>query len=322
MGDTQQQLHVGAAQVAEVYLDREETIQKDCTYIERAGKQGIDLLVFPEFHVPASPHLYTYDDSYTFEEFYERLFENAVTVPGPAIDEICAAAKEANTAVVLGINEKRPNTAGTLYNSLVFVDADGTLLGVRRKLMPTSTERLFHAGGSGEDVRVFESSIGTLGGLVCGEHTNHLASYSLLALNEELHAAAWPAFPNYDREARERRIGIRTRYHAFTGAVPTVAASGVINEELAESVGRPGWGADSGTSSIIAPDGQYLAGPKWEGEGIVSAHIDLGERTRIKSKHDVVGHYNRFDIFDVRVNQKPHEPIYFDETADSNTKSL
>lgn len=303
-------IHVGAAQVAPVYLDREATIEKDCEYIRTAGERDIDLLVFPEFHVAASPHHYRLDDANTFEEFYEALFENAVTVPGAAVDAIRTAAREADTAVVIGVNEKRPGTAGTMYNSLVFVDADGTLLGVRRKLMPTTDERLFHAGGDGADVRVFESSLGTVGGLMCGEHTNHLAGYSLLALGEELHAAAWPAFPDYDRETRERRIGIRTRFHAFAGSVPAVSASGVITEELAAALGRPGWGTDSGTSAVISPTGEYLAGPKWEGEGIVSAHVDLAERVRLKATRDVVGHYNRFDVFELSVDRRRHRPLH------------
>jgi aliphatic nitrilase len=300
---------LGAAQLAEVYLDREATIEKDCRYIRRAGDQGVDLLVFPEFHVPASPHFCRYDDDYTFEEYYQALFDEAVEVPSPATDRLCEAASEAGVAVVMGINERKSGTSGTMYNSQVFIDADGTLLGVRRKLVPTIHERLFHTGGDGTDVRTFDSSLGVLGGLMCGEHTNHLASYTLLAEGEELHAACWPAFPWRDSETRERRIGIRTRFHAFAGSVPTAMATGVVTEELAEAVGQPDWGPDSGTSAIISPDGEYLAGPKFEGEGIVNADVDMGVRTRAKATHDVTGHYNRFDVFNLQVDRTPHRPL-------------
>ena len=310
MGDDHATYRVGAAQVAEVFMDREATVEKDCAYIREAGELGLDLLVFPEFHIPARPTWHQHTDR-PFDEYYKELFDNAVAVPGPVTERLSEAAHQAGVAVVVGVNEKVADTAGTMYNSLVFIDKDGTLLGVRRKLVPTLGERLFHTGGTGEDVCTFESSLGTLGGLMCGEHTNHLLCYSMLAQGEELHAAAWPAFPKYDREVRERRIGIRTRYHAFTGGVPTVAATGVVTEELADAIGAPDLPTDSGTSSIIAPTGEYLDGPMWEGEGIVHAEIDMGDRVRSKASHDVTGHYNRFDVFSLTVNQQRHDPIQF-----------
>lgn len=318
MEKTHSTRRIGAAQVAEVYMDREATVEKDIEYIHEAGKLDLDMLVFPEFHIPAAPGWYRYIDT-TQKEYYKQLFDNAVTVPGPAIDQLCEAARQANVAVVMGINEKIEGTAGTMYNSLVFIDNEGSLLGVRRKLVPTNIERLFHAGGTGKDVCVFDSSLGTISGLMCGEHTNHLASYSVLAQGEELHAAAWPAFPQYDRDIRKKNIGIRTRYHAFTGGVPVASASGVVTEELAEAIGVPDLSTDSGTSSIIAPSGEYLAGPKWEGEGIVHAEIDLGNRVRSKATHDITGHYNRFDIFSLTINRQSHDPIkYVNENNSSS----
>lgn len=311
MTDAHSRLRVGAAQVAEVYLDRAATVAKDCDYIAEAGELGLDLLVFPEFHVPASPHWHRFDDDRSFEDFYRDLFDNAVTVPGPAVDRLCAAAEAAETAVVMGVTEKEPDTAGTMYNSLVFIDADGTLLGVRRKLVPTRSERLFHTGGTGADVTTFESSIGTLGGLMCGEHTNHLAGYAILAQGEAVHAAAWPAFPWRDREVRERRIGIRTRFHAFAGSVPTVSATGAMTEELAAAVGQPDWTVDAGTSAVVSPEGEYLAGPKWTGEGIVHASVDLADRVRSKATHDVTGHYNRFDVFSLSVDRRDRPAVEF-----------
>lgn len=303
-------LHVGAAQAAEVFMDQAATVEKDCEFIREAGDLDLDLLVFPEFHIPAAPGWYRYvEDSH--ESFYEQLFDEAVTVPGPAVDRLCEAAAEAGAVVVIGVTEKESDQTGTMYNSLVFIDADGTLLGVRRKLMPTAVERLFHTGGTGDDVRTFESSLGTLGGMMCGEHTNHLLGYAILAQGEALHAATWPAFPQYKQPARETRVGIRTRFHAFAGGVPTACATGVVTKELANAIGVPDLATDSGMSSIIAPSGEYLAGPKWVGEGIVHAEVDMGDWIRSKATHDVTGHYNRFDIFSLTVNRQAHDPIRF-----------
>lgn len=313
MRDSHKQLRLGAAQVAEVYLDREATIEKDCRYIHKAGELGVDLLVFPEFHVAGSPYWYQYDDDFDgYQQYYRALFNNAVEVPGPAMDKLCEAAGEAEVAIVVGMNEKKPDTAGTMHNSQVFIDVDGSLLGVRRKLVPTREERLFHTGGTGEDVTAFGSSLGTLGGLMCGEHTNPLAVYSVLAHGEELHAAAWPAMPQERRDPdfRERHIYLRTRYQAFAGKVPVASATGVVTDELADAVGGfPDTYTDSGTSTVIAPNGEYLAGPKWEGEGIVHADIDLDNRVKEKAYHDILGHYNRFDIFQLAIDKRPHDPI-------------
>jgi aliphatic nitrilase len=303
-------LHLGAAQVAEVYFDTDATVEKALDYVERAGERGIDVLVFPEFLLGGNPHWYKFDDDLDWQEFYVRLFEGAVTVPGPEVDRLCAAAREHGVALVVGANEKEPDTAGTMYNSLVFVDADGTLLGSRRKLVPTVEERLFHTGGTGHDVRTFDSSVGTLGGLMCSEHHNPLASFSMTALGEDVHAAAWPAFAWRDRERRDDRINVRTRYHAFSGGVPTASAVGVVDEGLAEAIGYDEFGPDSGGSAVINTEGEFLAGPLWEGEGIVSAEVTRRERVRSKSVHDTVGHYNRFDVFSLEVHRDSGAPIH------------
>jgi aliphatic nitrilase len=312
-------VRLGAAQVAEVYLDREATIKKDRTFIQEAGELDVDLLVFPEFHVAASPYWFQYDDDFNgYQEYYRAMFEEAVTVPGPAVERLQGAAADAGVAVVVGVNEKLPESAGTMFNSQVFIDADGSLLGVRRKLVPTREERLFHTGGTGASLTAFDAEIGRLGGLICGEHTNPLAIYATLATGEELHAASWPAMPQPEREPafRERHIYARTRYHAFAGKVPVASATGVVTDELADAIGwMPETYADSGTSTIIAPDGEFLAGPKWEGEGIVHAEIDMAKRIEGKAYHDVTGHYNRFDIFQLTVDQRRQDPITFQDES-------
>jgi aliphatic nitrilase len=286
MGDSQPQIRVAAAQVAEAYMDKEATIEKDCRYIREAGERDIDLVVFPEFHVAASPYWYWYDDDFDeFQSYYRAMFENAIEVPEESIDRIQSAAREAGVAVVLGVNERERGTSGTIYNSQIFVDADGSLLGRRRKLVPTRQERVFRTGGTGEAMEVFELQVGTLGGLMCGEHTNPLAVYTMLALGEQIHAASWPAMPQQPRgpEYRERRIGIRTRYTAFAGKTRTVCATGVVTDALADSVGGlPDTYDDSGTSAVFGPDGAYLAGPLHEGEGLVTADIDMSARVEGK----------------------------------------
>jgi len=303
---------IGAAQVAEVYLDRAATVAKDCEYIRRAGEKDLDLLVFPEYHVPASPKWFRHDPDLTFEEYYRRLLEEAVTPSSPAIDRLSEAAANAGCAVVVGVNWKDAPDAGTLYNAQLYVDADGTVLGVRRKLVPTLYERLVHAGGSGADVRVFDASVGTLGGLMCGEHLNHLLAFALLGQGQELHAASWPRYVGYDREALDRLIGVRTRFHAEAAKAPTALAMGTVTAELADAIGKPSLSDGPSLSAVVGPTGEYIAGPKFDGEGIVHAEVDLADRALEHSHHDLAGHYNRFDIFDLHVDRSDRAPVIFD----------
>lgn len=310
MTDTTDDLTLGAAQVAEVHLDLEATLEKDVEYIREAGDLGVDLLAFPEFHLPSRPTWQRFMDVPP-DEYYRDLFTEAVTIPGPTIERFQEEAADAEVAVVVGVNEKEPETAGTMYNTLVFIDSDGSLLGSRRKLVPTKDERLFHDGGTGKDVRTIDSSVGTVGGLVCGEHLNQLAKFAMIAQGAELHVGAWPAFPYYDHEGRQAIFGSAMREHAAAGCLPTIMCSGVLTDELAESVGIEDMSRDSGMSAIIGPDGRYLAGPKRKGEGIVHATVDMGERTRRKATHDIVGHYNRFDIFTLEIDRSSQEPLKF-----------
>lgn len=307
--DDRGELRIGAAHIAEEFLDVEATVEKDCEYIREAGELGLDLLVFPEYHVPSAPNWWEFSPDYSFEEYYVELLKNAVTVPGPAVEQLSTAAAEAGCVVVVGINLKEPN-GHTLYNAQLVLDADGTVLGTRRKLVPTKSERMVHAGGTGRDVRVFETAIGTVGGLMCGEHLNHLLAFSLMAEGQEFHAASWPQYSSkYTRDDIERIIGVRTRFHAEAAKVPTALAMGTVTEELAEAIGAPELTTYPSMSAVISPKGEYLAGPEWDGEGIVHASIDPEQRLWEKSHHDLVGHYNRFDIFDLRINDASREPI-------------
>lgn len=302
-------INIGAAQVAEVHHNREETIRKDVEFIHRAGDLGLDLLVFPETHIPGNPIWSQFDESLEIEAYYQRLFENAVEVPGPAIERLAEAAAEANVVVVMGVNERESNTAGTMYNTAVVIDADGALLGKRRKLTPTLTERIFHTGGTGSDVKTFETSVATIGSLLCSEHHNPLSVFATIAQGEELHAAQWPCFAWCDSDWLDRRVGVRSQYHALAGNVPTVIATGVMDDALHESLDSEALSVGAGHSAILSPEGKYLARAPADEETIVHAEVDMGERTWSKAVHDIVGHYNRFDIFTLEVDRTAQDAL-------------
>lgn len=300
-------VRLGAVNIPEVYLDREATIDRDCRYIQQAGEEDVDVLVFPEFHVPANPRWFQYDDDHTFESYYEELYREAVEIGGPGVSRLQEAAAEAGCVVVMGANLRQEEDT-SLYNAQLFIDSDGSLLGARRKLAPTTFEKLMHTGGSGQDVQVFGSAVGPVSGMMCGEHLNQLLAFSLMAEGQQLHAAAWPLYPGGTQEVIQQKIGVRTRYHAEAAKVPTALAMGAVDDQLASAIGEPSLADAASMAAIISPTGEYLAGPSWDDTGLVHAEVDPGDRMWEKSHHDLLGHYNRFDIFDLEVDRSPQRP--------------
>src|SRR3546814_10480405 len=86
-------------------------------------------------------------------EWHERLYHASILVDGPEVAALCAAARDHDCTVVIGINERDPVSVGTLYNSNLIIGADGSLLGRNRKLVPTWAEKLTWAGGDGSSIR-------------------------------------------------------------------------------------------------------------------------------------------------------------------------
>ncbi len=314
MGDQYPTIRAAAIQAAPVFLDREVTVEEACRLIEEAGARGARLIVFPECHVPGFPHWFFLHPAYDCRPWMTALFKNAVEVPSPSTERIGRAARDAGAYVVMGINERRPATMGTLFNSQVFFDPRGEILGVHRKIMPTFTERLVHAGGDGSCLRVYPTPFGRLGGLICGENGNPLARFALLAQGEAVHAASWPAYPTgFNHVNREGAI-LRSRAHAFEGKVFVVAASGIFDEAMGRELCRTDEQrrlvtTAGGVSMIIGPGGDILAQADPEKPEILLADLDFEAIIPLKFAHDVAGHYNRFDILRLTVNGRVLDPM-------------
>src|ERR1700680_4766125 len=136
---------VAAVQAAPVFLDRAATVEKACRLIAEAGAAGAKLVVFPETFIPTYP-LWVWSipagDTRALRELYAELLAAAVTVPRPDVYRIGAAAREAGTTVAIGVNERAAEGSGsTLYDTIVYLGADGRLLGKHRKLGPTTGGR-------------------------------------------------------------------------------------------------------------------------------------------------------------------------------------
>ena len=317
MSDAYPKFKVAAVQAEPVVLDREATVQKACSLIEEAGRNGAKIIALPEGFIPGHPEwFYFYPPGEAMAKFYREFFKNSVEVPSPTTEQLAKAARRADAYVAIGINERVPGTMGSLYNSLLFLDPDGKVLGVHRKLVPTTTERLVHGPGDGSTLKVYPTRYGELGGLLCGENTNSLARFTLLAQGEKIHTAHWPSYPTKYNRAGLEGVDIRIRYHAYEGKVFVISSSAIFGQDsfgkLCVTEGSRSLAImGGGVSGIIDPYGKYIGGPLRDEEGIVYADVDLELMIDAKALHDVVGHYNRFDILSILYRRRTPKPIIF-----------
>ncbi|MGH9074008.1 MAG: carbon-nitrogen hydrolase family protein, partial [Acidimicrobiales bacterium] len=318
MGDVYPPVRAAAVQAAPVFLDREGSTAKACQLITEAGRHGARLVAFPEGFVPAHPVWFHFHPGTgrVATDLSVELFKNAVEVPGPELESLCRAAAEAGAYVVIGVCEKLAGTMGTLFNSQLFIGPDGTYLGKHQKLVPTVGERLVHAGGHGDTFGALSAEFGPMSGLMCGENSNPLAIFALTAEHTRVHVMSWPNhFPTISQPMRER-VMVDSRAFAQMSKAHVVSACGTVDDRmiaalqlspLHEAFLRDP--ATCGGSVIVAPDSRVVAGPLGAEEGILYADLDLEIGIRMKLRHDFAGHYNRADVFQMRLNV--HAPRIF-----------
>jgi nitrilase len=317
VGDDGKKLRLAAVQSASIFLDREASVEKACRLIREAGANGADVVGFPEGFIPAHPTWFHFQPTAGRKSlnFAQRLFKNAVEIPGPATDALCRACRDANTIAVVGVCERMPNTTGTMYNTQIFIDRTGELLGKHRKLVPTLGERIVHTGGFGDTMRAFPCSFGNISGLLCGENSNPLAAFVLAAMHTVVHVASWPA--HFDIGAwMQDSIMAASRGLAYQLKAFVINAAGVVTDEMIEAYALTDEDREylakakaAGAASIIGAKGKVIAGPLPAGEGILYADVDVDDLIRSKLVIDFAGHYNRFDVFSLTLNVDAPNPL-------------
>jgi aliphatic nitrilase len=236
-----------------------------------------------------------------------RLYDNAVTVPGPAIDAVAEAARAVGMVVVLGVNER---DHGSLYNTQIVFDADGRLALKRRKITPTFHERMVWGQGDGAGLTVVETQVGRVGALACWEHYNPLARYALMAQHEEIHCAQFPGSMVGQIFADQMEVTIR--HHALEAGCFVVNATGWLTDAQIETI-TPDTGLQKALrggccTAIVSPEGVHLAPPLREGEGMVMADLDFTVITKRKRMMDSVGHYARPELLSLLHDTRASAP--------------
>ncbi|NIP38368.1 MAG: carbon-nitrogen hydrolase family protein [Candidatus Dadabacteria bacterium] len=302
------------AQESSVFLNKVKTIKKAVALIKKAANSGAQLIVFPEAFIPGYPawiwRLRPGGDWSVGEALYARLFDNAVNLDSDDIKPLCSAAKKHKITVVCGLNERDNKLSQTtLYNTVIIIGSDGTIINRHRKLMPTNPERMIWGFGDGSGLRVVDTLSGRIGTLLCWENYMPLARYALYSQGIEVYIA-----PTYD--SGDRWIG--TLQHIAREGRCWVVCCGVAftNDDLpSDFPDKKNLYPDSedwinpGDSVVIAPGGEIVAGPKRNEKGILYAEIDTSYVGAAKRTLDVAGHYSRPDIFKLHVNTKNQSSI-------------
>lgn len=313
---------VAVSHVAPVFMNRTQTVAKAVSFIEEAAKNGAQLVTFPESFIPGFPIWLALWAPIDNHDLFKRIVEESIYIDGPEIKTLSAAAKKNNIFVSVGISEKSHSSVGCVWNSNVLFDDQGQILNHHRKLMPTFYEKLIWAPGDGAGLKVSKTRIGNIGNLICGENTNPLARYTLMTQSEQIHISSWPPIwptkrpasgDNYDNLAANK---IRASAHSFEAKAFGIVSASVLDAYTRDFlISRDASVADildktpKAASFFVDPTGAVTGEFAQDEEKIIYAEFDLSKCVEPKQFHDVVGYYNRFDVFDLRVSNKRIEPI-------------
>lgn len=299
-------------------LSRQKTTEKVMDLMSKAAKEGSQLVVFPETFIPTYPNFsIDLQRPNEWQENLRYLHSESVFVPGPEMEMIAKQAKDLGLHVSLGINERVREYSARLYNSQVFIDNEGKIMGVRRKLLPTNREKVFWTAGNGTDLQVYDTKLGKIGGLICYENLQPLFKYALMSMGEEIHCCCWPGWPEYKKGRSNRHvIDAAIRQYALEGQCFVVNSCIYIdnNSVPPNFFGNAAW-VYFGGSGIVNPMGEYIAGPVYEKETMVHGEIDLSVNLLRKSLFDILGKDQRWDVIQLAWNKKSHGPFYQETQA-------
>jgi len=362
-------LRVAACHAAPVFFSARATTEKCVSLVKQAARTKANLVVFPETFIPAFPVWSSLRPPTETHDFFKRMAKESIYIDGEELQAIREVAKQCNVMVSVGVSEKVHYSAATLFNANVLIGSNGDVLVHHRKLMPTFFEKLTWSPGDGHGLRVADTQFGKIGALICGENTNPLARYALMAQGEQVHISTWPAVwptrvvseatttastslvegvstsqspiatgaktKNYDNVAANRMraaahcfeakcFGVMTSGFLDAGAIREIAHGASDSQLITQAFERsprgatmfldptgtllPGFMADS-DGAVMRQDVEFLQNE----EGILYADLDMDDCIEGKQYHDVVGGYQRLDVFQLKVDRSRRSPAVFEE---------
>lgn len=314
MADT---LTIALAQLAPVWLNKKATLRKMEEAIREAARQQANLVCFGETLLPGYPFWLDLTDGARFNSsvqkaIFAHYLREAVSIEAGDLNTLCQLANEFKIAIYAGCAERPPDRGGhSIYCSLVYIDAEGIVKSVHRKLMPTYEERLVWSIGDGHGLRVHPLGAFTVGGLNCWENWMPLARTALYAQGENLHVAVWPG--------NLRNTVDLTRHIAQENRMYVASVSGLMRKsdistdvphhELIRQTAPPL--LSNGGSCLAAPDGSWVIEPVVDREAVLTATIDLNTVRKERQNFDPSGHYARPDIFELTVDAQRQKLVRF-----------
>lgn len=308
---------VAVIQKPPVLLDRAKTIETALASIDEAARNGATLLVFPEAYIPGYPtwiwRLRPGGDMALSGEIHARLRENAVDLVRGDLQPIQDAAARHGVTVVIGMHELDSQFSGTtLFNTVVVIGPDGTLLNRHRKLMPTNPERMIWGMGDASGLKVVDTPAGRLGSLICWENYMPLARYALYAQDIDIYVApTWDTGESWLATLRH----IAKEAGCWVIGTATALQGSDIPADFPErdKLFTPDEWINDGDAAVVKPMGAVAAGPLKREKAILYADIDREAARRARRSLDVCGHYSRPDIFSFSVNRRPQTPVQFSD---------
>ncbi|MFT6754240.1 MAG: nitrilase [Candidatus Azotimanducaceae bacterium] len=309
-------IKIAVSQYPPVFLDLDATINRAIAIIEEAAKEGAKLIAFPESFLPGYPawvwRLRPGKDMALGKQLHHLLQQNSVDISAGGLKAVCNAALEHDMVVVMGMNEIDTTFSGsTVFNSMVIIDSDGTILNRHRKLMPTNPERMVHGFGDGSGLQVVDTAVGRIGGLICWENYMPLSRFALYSQAIDIYIA--PTWDGGDTWLATMKHIAKEGGCWVIGIATAIQASDIPDDFPCKESIYPDQGEwiNSGDAVVVRPFGEVEAGPLHNEKGILYASIDPSESMAARKTLDVSGHYGRPDIFELNVNRKQMNPVNF-----------